>query len=298
MALTVLVSFSRAIAGELIGSQPIVSSPTERTAVSSSKAIENGEAIASDGDVLVLGEDHTNEGLAKTVLATLKTLGSPAQYNCLFIEAPHDVQDEVEAKTRAGDVDGFFKSLSKAADSAVRKGYNEVGFTDKDLETTEFVNIDRKTAPVDASVMEFSRRYNVPIIAYDSASSSPEFEASMAGNISELYLGQTKESQRRKLDAVSRRNQKMAANISRDMKVRSCKKAIVLVGWGHLLTTKYLDQYGIRNFKTLQSELKARDLKSNVAIVRRDPQAPKIRFEKTSEWRERFDDFTGEIRNP
>ncbi|MEK7355936.1 MAG: hypothetical protein AAB250_05775, partial [Bdellovibrionota bacterium] len=188
--------------------------------------------------------------------------------------------------------------------SATFEAYRRYGVDEAFLTETQralFVNpvaaIDK--FPVDQNFLDFVRKENVAVLAYDSESTSPETVDSLYNSILRSNEPPSTESALTSMKSFDTRSKIMRANISELSSEYDCKNSVVVVGYAHLFRTDYVMSAigNVERLSPIQESLAIEGFSSQVLIARQseDTGDPAITFGPDP--MNRFEGYVGQLRS-
>lgn len=263
--------------------------------------------LKGNPDIVIVGEDHQNPGLARGILDLLKALRTKDNFNCLFIEVPADLQAAIDREVAEADLAGLTRVIVTGMDEAYLNAYARAGADAANMAYIRQYLIDHAGDPMpehpysSLPLLQYLKQNKIALVGFDAPSSSQEYFDATYVRVKEAKDGRSDELDVQELDEIDRRNKTMTENILFKSRQYNCKKKLLVIGSAHLYSYNYMrDVYGSSiAIYPLQEHLNSRGVKTSIVVAKQaSGKIINASFTVGSDNEDLFDSLIGHIQTP
>lgn len=260
------------------------------------------EVLKPNTQIVIVGEDHKNPGLAVGVLDFLKSARHYQNYNCLFLEISGDLEGPLNEAVMRENIKDFSLIISESNTRMYVNSYRKIGYRDDQLASIEAYFKNHQTDPLvnypfNKETLAYLNRNKISMIAYDENSNGLEIQnTSYFQILDSLYPHDS----RREVESMRNSNIRsslMAQKITESFRTKKCEKGIVVVGYAHLYSALYFNL----NFssglplKPIQDILAKQNFAVKVILAGHSKTETKSAVTMTPDTQNRFSHFAGNL---
>ncbi len=260
------------------------------------------EVLKPNTQIVIVGEDHKNPGLAVGILDLLKSALRYQNFNCLFLEISGDLEGLLNEAIMRENIKDFSLIISETNTRLYVNSYRKIGYRDDQLASIETYFRSHQADPLvnypfNKETLAFLNRNKISVIAYDEDSNGIEIQnTSYFQIVDKLYPHDS----RRDVESMRNSNVRsslMAQKITESFRTKKCEKGIVVVGYAHLYSALYFNlNFGSGlPLKPIQDILAQQKFEVKVLLAGRSKTDTKTNLSLMSDTQNRFSHFAGNL---
>lgn len=199
----------------------------------------------------------------------LDGLRAKENFNCLFVEKPVDLQENVTRAISENNFPLFEKIIMKGSESSTIRTYTALNAPKETMSQLRTYLENGKLNPtyaINESFLSYLHANRIQVFAYDAPSESEEVFRSVYLRFLDLTQPRDPNRDIETYKAINKRNEIMSANIKSKLSGQECDRALVVVGDGHLQEFNFP---GVLNVNALQSRLQSLGSPGAVVLLRK-----------------------------
>jgi len=228
--------------------------------------------LVDNPSIIIIGEDHQNPGLAVGINDLLST----QYFNCLFLELSSDLQLSLDEAVASKNLEHFSQIVIDSKIPAMIHAYQKMGVADQQLESVKSAlqSVQKSSLanfPFNQDTLNLLSKNDISLIPYDADSKSQEIIDQTEVVVKDNYWPRDIKRDIEGMRIGNLRSKIMSQNITKQFQVKKCTKAIVVIGYAHLYSSKYFNSFykSDVNLNPLQDLLSDEGFQNKVIIAER-----------------------------